>query len=158
MESGEIKVIGSEDFDIWLPLWKAYQRCCDVDLPDSVTRKTWARLLDPVEPVHAVLAIAGNRALGLAHSIYHRSAWTADNHCYLQDLFVAHDARGVGVGRALIEHIYADARRCGAAQVHWPTRLTLYWPADTSDSYPDGQCSIPVGSLYPAGRPRGGGL
>jgi GNAT superfamily N-acetyltransferase len=121
MHSLDIKVIDSNDFDIWLPLWKAYQRFYEVVLPEPVTIKTWERLLDPVEPMHAVLAITGERALGLAHSIYHRSTWTANNYCYLQDLFVAQDARGNGVGRALIEHIYADAMRCGATRVHWLT-------------------------------------
>jgi GNAT superfamily N-acetyltransferase len=57
----------------------------------------------------------------LAHSIYHRSAWTTSDDCYLQDLFVADDARGGGVGRALIEHVYADARRRGASRVYWLT-------------------------------------
>jgi GNAT superfamily N-acetyltransferase len=41
--------------------------------------------------------------------------------CYLQDLFVADDARGSGVGRVLIEHVYADARRRGASRVYWLT-------------------------------------
>jgi ribosomal protein S18 acetylase RimI-like enzyme len=64
----------------------------------------------------------GEQASGLVHSIYHRSAWTTSDDCYLQDLFVADDARGSGVGRALIEHVYADARRRGASRVYWLTR------------------------------------
>jgi GNAT superfamily N-acetyltransferase len=59
--------------------------------------------------------------LGLVHSIYHRSSWTTGDHCYLQDLFVADDARGGGIGRALIEHVYADAKRRGASRVYWLT-------------------------------------
>jgi GNAT superfamily N-acetyltransferase len=121
MRSVEIKVIDANDFDIWLPLWKAYQRFYEVDIAPSVTVQTWTRFLDPVEPMHAALAMDGGQALGLVHSIYHRSAWTADDHCYLQDLFVAADARGRGIGRALIEHVYADAKRRGASRVYWLT-------------------------------------
>ncbi|WP_352467454.1 MULTISPECIES: GNAT family N-acetyltransferase [unclassified Mesorhizobium] len=51
--------------------------------------------------------------------VYHRSTWTTDDYCYLQDLFVADDARGSGLGRALIEHVTADAMRQGASQVYW---------------------------------------
>jgi len=89
-----------------------------------VTRSTWARFMDSSEPMHAALAVSGGQTLGLVHSIYHRSTWTKDDYCYLQDLFVADDARGRGVGRALIEHVYADARRHGVSRVHWLTHKT----------------------------------
>ncbi|WP_025600278.1 GNAT family N-acetyltransferase [Burkholderia sp. WSM2230] len=124
MLSVEIKAIEKNDFDIWLPLWKGYQRFYEVDIPESVTLETWARLLDPNEPMHAALAMMGEHAFGLVHWIYHRSTWTTANYCYMQDLFVAADARGGGIGRALIEHVFADAKRRGAARVHWLTHQT----------------------------------
>jgi len=121
MQSIEIKTIDSADFDIWLPLWKGYQRFYEVDIPESVTLNTWARFLNSVEPMHAALAMVGEQALGLVHSVYHRSTWTMSDYCYLQDLFVAENARGGGIGRALIEHVYADARRRGVPRVYWTT-------------------------------------
>ncbi|AUT76035.1 GNAT family N-acetyltransferase [Paraburkholderia hospita] len=121
MQSVQIRAVESTDFDIWLPLWKGYQQFYEVDIPEPVTLQTWARLLDPAEPMYAALAIAGEQALGMVHLIYHRSTWTTGNYCYLQDLFVADNARGRGVGRALIEHVFADARRNRAARVHWLT-------------------------------------
>jgi GNAT superfamily N-acetyltransferase len=101
---------------------QGYQRFYDVDIPESVTLKTSARFLGLIEPMHAVLAMMGEQVSGLVHSIYHRSAWTTSDDCYLQDLFVADEARGSGVGRALIEHVYADARRRRASRVYWLTR------------------------------------
>lgn len=121
MRPVKIKAPDNSDFDRWLPLWEGYQRFYKVDIPESVTLKTWARFLDPNEPVYAALALVGEQAVGLAHSIYHRSTWSSSDDCYLQDLFVAHDARGGGIGRALIEHVYADARSRGASRVHWLT-------------------------------------
>jgi hypothetical protein len=121
MSSVTIKAIDKDDFAIWLPLWKDYQRFYKVDIPEAVTLTTWARFLDPIEPVHAVLAMVGKNTLGLAHTLYHRSTWTTGDYCYLQDLFVADEARGGGIGRVLIEHVYADARSRGAARVYWPT-------------------------------------
>ncbi|MFC0402146.1 GNAT family N-acetyltransferase [Paraburkholderia rhizosphaerae] len=122
MQSVEIKVIDRSDFDAWFSLWKNYQRFYKVDLPESVTLETWARLLDPVQPMHAALAMVGEQALGLAHTIYHRSTWATADDCYLHDLFVAPDARGSGIGRALIDHVYEDARRRGAFRVYWLTQ------------------------------------
>jgi hypothetical protein len=89
--------------------------------PSLQAQECWSRFLDPAEPVHAVLAVSGEDTLGFAHSLYHRSTWTAGDYCYLQDLFVADEARGRGVGRILIEHVYADAKRQGAARVYWST-------------------------------------
>jgi hypothetical protein len=121
MGSVEIRSVDDKDFDIWLPLWMDYQRFYEADIPASVTLGTWERFLDPREPLHAALAMAGRHAVGLVHSVYHRSTWTTEDYCYLQDLFVAGDARGGGIGRALIEHVYADAKRRGAARVYWLT-------------------------------------
>jgi GNAT superfamily N-acetyltransferase len=121
MHSVEIKAVDHKDFDNWLRLWKSYQRFYGIDIPDSVTLKTWARFLDPVEPMDAALAMVGEQALGLVHTVYHRSTWATEDYCYLQDLFVAHNARGSGIGRALIEHVHAEARSRGASRVHWLT-------------------------------------
>ena len=120
----EIRAVGSNDFDRWLPLWKGYQRFYETEIPESATLKTWARFLDPVEPMHAALAMVGERAVGLAHWIYHRSTWTTGDHCYLQDLFLEAGARGFGVGRGLIEHVTAEARHRGAPPVYWSTHET----------------------------------
>lgn len=117
----EIRSIENEDLHIWLPLWKGYQRFYEADIPESVTVQAWSRFLDPLEPMYAALAIADGQALGLVHSIYHRTTWSSGDHCYLQDLFVAPDARRRGLGRALVEHVYAEAARRGGARVYWTT-------------------------------------
>ena len=42
----------------------------------------------------------------------------------MQDLFTVDAARGKGVGRALIEAVYAAAKIEGAARVYWQTHET----------------------------------
>jgi len=44
--------------------------------------------------------------------------------CYLQDLFTSEAARGKGVGRALINGVYDEARRAGSSRVYWQTHET----------------------------------
>lgn len=124
MKLVEIKAIEHKDFDIWLSLWKGYQRLYEVDIPLSVTQETWARFLASSEPMYAALAISGEQAVGLVHAVYHRTTWKTSDDCYLQDLFVAGDARGRGIGRALIEHVQVDAKRRGVSRVHWLTHET----------------------------------
>ena len=117
----EIKSVDHSDFDRWLSLWRGYQGFYAVDIPEAATAKTWARFLDPGEPVHAAIAMSGGYACGLVHWIYHRSTWTVADYCYLQDLFVSHGSRRSGLGRGLIEHVVADSKRRGAPRVYWLT-------------------------------------
>jgi GNAT superfamily N-acetyltransferase len=125
MELGvDIRVIGPGDRAAWLPLWRGYQAFYRVDLPAEATEATWARLNDPVEPVGGALAWRGGEAVGLVHHIRHRSCWTVGDYCYLQDLFVADAARGAGIGRGLIAHVYAVAKAAGCSRVHWLTHET----------------------------------
>ena len=44
--------------------------------------------------------------------------------CYMQDLFTSETARGKGVGRALIDEVYEEARVAGAPRVYWQTHET----------------------------------
>ncbi|KDD10916.1 GNAT family N-acetyltransferase [Bordetella bronchiseptica] len=124
MTPTEIRPLSAADHEAWLPLWKGYQEFYKVQLADAATAQTWQRFLDPAEPMHAALAWRDGKAIGMVHWIFHRSCWTTGDYCYLQDLFVAPDVRGSGAGRALIEHVYADARAQGAARVYWLTHET----------------------------------
>ena len=117
----EIRPINGADHAVWLPLWQGYQRFYKAEIAEATSAVTWQRFLDPAEPIHAALAWHNGRAVGLVHYIFHRSCWTTGDYCYLQDLFVTDDLRGAGIGRQLIEHVYAQARAAGASRVHWLT-------------------------------------
>lgn len=113
----------------WQPLWDGYNafygRAGETALPAAITEMTWARFFDAAEPVHALVAVdEGGALLGLAHYLYHRSTTRIEPTCYLQDLFTAPEARGRGVGRALIEGVYAAARQAGVKRVYWQTHTT----------------------------------
>jgi GNAT superfamily N-acetyltransferase len=56
------------------------------------------------------------------HYIFHRHGWHLADVCYLQDLYVAPEARGTGAGRALIEAVYAMADANGTPNVYWLTQ------------------------------------
>ena len=108
----------------WLPLWRGYQAFYEVDIPADVSALTWARLLDPAEPMAGALAWNGPTAVGMVHRVRHRSCWTVGDYCYLQDLFVSPALRRTGIGRKLIEHVYAEAAREGCSRVYWTTHET----------------------------------
>src|SRR5262249_18823517 len=126
--SATVRPVDQADYAQWLPLWhgynKFYGRFGATALPTEVTQTTWARLFDADEPVHALVAESDGRLVGLVHYLFHRSTTLLGPTCYLQDLFTAEEARGKGVGRALIEAVYQRARTAGAARVYWLTHET----------------------------------
>lgn len=108
----------------WEPLWKGYLDFYETSVSKETYDTTWARLNDPNEPMGLLGAYVDGKLLGIVHYLYHRSCWTIGNYCYLQDLFVAEEARGHGLGRALIEAVYKAAREAGASRVYWLTHET----------------------------------
>ena len=121
-----IRHVVQQDFDQWQRLWDAYNafygREGETALPPHVTRATWSRLLDPAEPMHALVAESGGCLVGLAHYIFHRSTILLAPTCYLQDLISDPQCRGRGVATALIQRVYDEARIKGSARVYWQTQ------------------------------------
>lgn len=124
MSNVTLRPVTLEDHAAWLPLWQAYLRFYQTTLAEEVTANTWQRLLDPSEPTHSALAWVDGKAVGMVNYIYHRSNWSIENSCYLQDLYVDGEQRGLGIGRQLIEHVYATAKAAGCIKVHWLTHET----------------------------------
>ena len=123
--SFSVSPLAASDYEDWLPLWTAYLTFYKTTVTEDISRLTFDRLLSDSEPMGAFIARDTNgNAIGIVHWISHRSTWTAGNYCYLQDLFTSEDARGKGVGRALIEAVYDAARKLACARVYWLTHET----------------------------------
>lgn len=123
-----IRPVDEADFDAWKPLWDGYNafygRSGETALPDEVTRITWARFFDAYEPVHALVAESSGELVGLVHYLFHRNTTRIRPTCYLEDLYSAEAARGLGVGRALVEAVYQAASAAGVSEVYWLTHGT----------------------------------
>ncbi|MFO0514050.1 MAG: GNAT family N-acetyltransferase, partial [Rhodobacterales bacterium] len=88
-----------------------------------VYASTFARLLgDDPQDFNGLIALVDGRPMGLTHFLFHRHCWKTANVCYLQDLYVAPEARSTGLGRKLIEAVYAAADANGTPAVYWLTQ------------------------------------
>jgi GNAT superfamily N-acetyltransferase len=119
-----IRPLEPQDRARWEPLWLGYLTFYKASLAENITETTWARLMDPAEPMHVWGAFEGETLLGIVQCVTHRTTWSVKWNCYLQDLFTVPEARGEGVARALIEHVYAEAEKLGAYRVYWQTHET----------------------------------
>ena len=119
-----VRPIAPTDLAQWEALWEGYNIFYERTVPPEITRVTWSRFFDASEPVHALVAERDGRLVGLVHYLFHRSTSLISPTCYLQDLFTTKEARGQGVGRALIESVYERARSAGSQRVYWQTHET----------------------------------
>jgi GNAT superfamily N-acetyltransferase len=120
----KVRAIEHTDRAQWEPLWRAYLIFYRAQWSDEVANATFARIFDPLEPVHALVAERGGDLIGFTHYLFQRSTWLINSQCYLQDLYVIEAVRGSGVGRALIAAVVDAAKEAGAARVYWNTHET----------------------------------
>jgi GNAT superfamily N-acetyltransferase len=115
-----IAPLSAADRAAWEVLAHGYKTFYETTLAPDEYDAAWQRLLDG-SAVHGLGAYDSGRLVGIAHYLFHASVW-ARTTCYLQDLFVAPDARGRGVARALIEAVADAARGEKAARYYWLTQ------------------------------------
>ncbi|WP_192871644.1 GNAT family N-acetyltransferase [Variovorax sp. JS1663] len=121
-----VRPVSQDDQAAWRPLWDGYNafygRRGETALAEHITQTTWQRFLDPAEPMFALVAEDRGSLVGLAHGLLHRSMTRIEPVCYLSDLFTLESLRGRGIGRLLIEAVYAQAKAAGAWRVYWQTQ------------------------------------
>jgi len=123
-----VRPVRKSDYDQWLKLWDGYNqfygRFGATALDPVITKTTWSRFFDENEPVFALVYEQEGKILGLTHYLFHRTTTAIGPNCYLQDLFSLAEARGKGIGRALIESVREAAITAKAARLYWQTHET----------------------------------
>jgi GNAT superfamily N-acetyltransferase len=118
-----VRPVTASDEEAWVKLFREYIVFYKASVPEAIISQTWRRLLDQEDNMMALVAADdGGRAVGIAAMVFHRSTWATTWYCYLEDLFVAPEARGLGVGKALIAATFAEADRRGAERTYWATQ------------------------------------
>lgn len=118
-----IRSLCAADRAHWEALWTGYLAFYQTSVTPEVYETTFARLLgDDAQDYNCLIAEVNGQPAGLAHYLFHRHCWRVENVCYLQDLYAAPEMRGIGIGRKLIEAVYAAADKAGAPQVYWTTQ------------------------------------
>ena len=103
--------------------------------PDAV-RATEQSLMETLfadnAQVHAHVAEHEGKVVGIAIWFLNYSTWTGRPGLYLEDLFVADEARGTGAGKALFQALAREAQTRGCARIDW---AVLDWNSSAMDFY-----------------------
>lgn len=118
-----VRPLQRNDKAVWSELWTAYLAFYETSRTQEIYDIYFDRLLgDDPQDYHGLIAEVEGKTVGLTHYLFHRHGWSVENVCYLQDLYTVPEARGLGVGRALIEAVYDAADEAGSPSVYWLTQ------------------------------------
>ena len=88
--------------------------------PEDAIRAGVERIIEAGDGEYLVATVKGEPA-GVSQLRFRWSVWTSAEDCWLEDLFVRADARGAGVGRALVEACFERARERGCKRIELDT-------------------------------------
>ena len=117
-----IEPVTKAQFEQLLPLIAAYQRFYEVEeIDEERNRAFFTRFIAPSDDGLLLAAWRANDLLGYACLYWHFTSLVPAETVLMNDLFVVTEARGLGVGRALIEASATVARQRGAHHLEWAT-------------------------------------
>ena len=117
-----VRPVSAQDEIVWRRLWDGDLGFYEVALDAETTSHTWCRLLNPGNPMSGVVAQSDGVVVGFALYLLHEGSWSRSLTCHLEDLFVAPEARMLGIGRRLVEHLVKLGRERHWASIYWHTQ------------------------------------
>lgn len=116
-----IRPLAPADEQRWRELFRAYRVFYKLPESEEVVSRAWGWFMDPTHECNALVAEADSEILGFAHHRRVSSPYTGTSGIFLDDLFTTPEARGKGIGRALIGRLTDMAHAEGRAFVQWMT-------------------------------------
>ncbi len=117
-----VRPLSLNDRAAWETLFLAYGKFYKTDYTPALIEANWRRLHDPAVDLHGLVAAtdAGD-LVGLLHYIPHLHTNSARMVGYLEDLFVAPEARGQRAGEKLIDALVDIGKTAGWYRIYWHT-------------------------------------
>ncbi|GAB3577495.1 GNAT family N-acetyltransferase [Leifsonia lichenia] len=117
-----VRRVEDNEFFTWLDLYAGYGEFYEQPLTDEKALLVWSWITDADNELEAYFAVnEEGTPIGLAHVREFVRPLDGSRGLYLDDLFVAKDARGDGAGTALLEALRDRAREHGLSVVRWIT-------------------------------------
>jgi GNAT superfamily N-acetyltransferase len=122
-----VVAVAAEHRADWDRLYAGYAAFYRVEQTAAMRDRVWRWLLDPAHEVEGLVAVEPDgQVVGLAHFRPFARPLAAAVGGFLDDLFVAPDARGSGAAQALIQAVAGIGRERGWSVLRWITAEDNY--------------------------------
>ncbi|MGI9301985.1 MAG: GNAT family N-acetyltransferase [Gammaproteobacteria bacterium] len=123
MDSSNIEIVGPcADLQTgWRVLYDGYATFYKREMTDEIANTVWAWINSPDHELEGAIALLERQPVGLAHYRRMPSPLRGADIGFLDDMFIAPDARGQGIAEALFAHLRTTAASRGWEIVRWIT-------------------------------------
>jgi len=119
----EIRLANSNDETTWKEMWADYNSFYGAILSENITESTWARIINPLSSVCALIAVDNGEIIGFANYVLHEYTWSDGFACLMDDLFVKPKKRGRGAAKLMIQRLIDIGLERNWTRVYWMTRI-----------------------------------
>lgn len=123
MEEHRVNFVTVDDKRDWRPLFDGYAEFYKTPITDQIADQVWDWLLDPAHELEGLIARnQEGKALGIAHVRACPRSLAGGYIGFLDDMFVAPEARGMGVADAIFSRLNKLAQERGWSALRWITQ------------------------------------
>ncbi|WP_309103539.1 GNAT family N-acetyltransferase [Microbacterium sp.] len=119
-----IRALDPSDRAAWESLFRGYRDFYGYEPDPGVIGTVWNWLLDDGHELQGLLAVKDGTPVGLAHWRRFVRPSRGGAAIFLDDLFTTSEARGAGIGTALVARLQETAASEGLLEVRWITSET----------------------------------
>lgn len=116
-----VRAVAESDLAEWTTLYRGYRDFYRQPHDAGVFERVWSWLHDSAHETRGLVAEVDGKLVGLAHYRTFARPLSGSHGIFLDDLFTSADARGLGVGTALLAELGKIAEAEGATVVRWIT-------------------------------------
>ena len=116
-----VRRVAEADRAGWDRLYAGYAEFYGVEQTPAMRDRVWGWIHDPAHEVEGFVAERDGDLVGLAHVRAFARPLSATVGGFLDDLFVAPEARGTGAAEALIRAVAEQGRERGWSVIRWIT-------------------------------------
>ncbi len=116
-----VRRVAEADRAGWDRLYAGYAEFYGVEQTPAMRDRVWGWIHDPAHEVEGLVAERDGDLVGLAHVRAFARPLSATVGGFLDDLFVAPEARGTGAAEALIRAVAEQGRERGWSVIRWIT-------------------------------------